>query len=125
MRIFGCWLQPHLNSALKMKMKKILTISSIIFGGFLFAQNANLKQNFSTSELVKLQNSFPENQKSEFYRQYFRAKIFEDIKREFKYKKYSDDVLKKFTDFAKITIFLLILFHINRMFITLQILYKL
>ena len=98
MRIFGCWLQPHLNSALKMKMKKILTISSIIFGGFLFAQNANLKQNFSTSELVKLQNSFPENQKSEFYRQYFRAKIFEDIKREFKYKKYSDDVLKKFTD---------------------------
>ena len=65
MRIFGCWLQPHLNSALKMKMKKILTISSIIFGGFLFAQNANLKQNFSTSELVKLQNSFPEKSPEE------------------------------------------------------------
>ena len=32
---------------------------------------------------------------------------------------------KKITDFAKITIFLLILFHISRMFITLQILYKL
>ena len=31
----------------------------------------------------------------------------------------------KITDFAKITIFLLILFHISRMFITLQILYKL
>ncbi|HBW11217.1 MAG TPA: hypothetical protein DEG12_04210 [Alistipes sp.] len=40
--------------------------------------------------------------------------------------KYSGHLfLKKFTDFAKITIFLLILFHINRMFITLQILYKL
>ena len=38
------------------------------------------------------------------------------------------DIIKwkeEITDFAKITIFLLILFHISRMFITLQILYKL
>lgn len=38
---------------------------------------------------------------------------------------YENIYFLKITDFAKITIFLLILFHISRMFITLQILYKL
>lgn len=79
-------------------MKKILIVSSIVFGGILFAQNANFKQNYSVSELEKIQNSVPQNQKSEFYKQYLRAKIFEDMKNEFKHKKYSDVVLKKFTD---------------------------
>ena len=79
-------------------MKKILLISSIFLGGILFAQNANFKQNFSTSELEKIQKTLPENQKPELYRQYFRAKIFEDMKRDFNYKKYSDILLKKFAD---------------------------
>lgn len=79
-------------------MKKILLISSIFLGGILFAQNANFKQNFSTSELEKIQKTLPENQKPELYRQYFRAKIFEDMKRDFNYKKYSDVLLKKFAD---------------------------
>ena len=79
-------------------MKKILIVSSIVFGGILFAQNANFKQNYSVSELEKIQNSVPQNQKSEFYKQYLRAKIFEDMKSEFNHKKYSDIVLKKFAD---------------------------
>lgn len=79
-------------------MKKLFLISSIILGGTLFAQNLNIAQNFSTSELEKIQNSISDTQKSDFYRQYFRAKIFEDMKKNFSYKKYSDEVLKKFAD---------------------------
>lgn len=104
MNILTDKIKPYKNLVLKRKtrnnkiMKKLFLISSIILGGTLFAQNLNIAQNFSTSELEKIQNSISDTQKSDFYRQYFRAKIFEDMKNNFSYKKYSDEVLKKFAD---------------------------
>lgn len=79
-------------------MRKILLISSIIFGGILFAQKSKFSNNYSKTELVKIQKTIPENQKQDFYKQYFRAKIFEEMKHTFKYKNYSEIVLKKFID---------------------------
>ena len=49
-------------------MKKLLTISSIIFGGILFAQNSGAKINVN------------------------------QVQKEFKYKKYSSEILKKFVN---------------------------
>lgn len=73
-------------------------ISAILISGIFFAQNTNIKLNYSTTELTKIQKTIPENQKHEIYKHYLRAEIFEDMKREFKFKKYSDEILKKFTD---------------------------
>jgi hypothetical protein len=79
-------------------MKKILLISSIIFGGMLFGQNSKFDKIYSTQELIKLQNSVTENEKHDFYNQFFKANLFENIKTNFKSKKYTDIVLKKFAD---------------------------
>ena len=49
-------------------MKKLLTISSIIFGGILFAQNSGAKITVN------------------------------QVQKEFKYKKYSSEILKKFVN---------------------------
>ena len=79
-------------------MRKILLITSFFIGGILLAQNNNFANNYSTSDLEKIQKTIPKNQKQEFYKQYLRAKIFEDMKSKFIHKKYSAIVLKKFTD---------------------------
>ena len=79
-------------------MKKILLISSIIFGGILFGQNSKFDKIYSTQDLIKLQNSVTENEKHDFYYQFFKANLFENIKAKFTSKKYSDALLKKFAD---------------------------
>lgn len=73
-------------------------ISSILIGGILFAQNAKFQNNYSTVELQKIQKTISENQKHEFYKQYLRAEIVENMKAKFKHKKYADQILKKFAD---------------------------
>ena len=79
-------------------MKKLLMLSTIVFCGILFAQNLKFDKIYSTQELLSKQSSISENEKREFYKQYFKANLFENIKEKFTYKKYSENLLKKFTD---------------------------
>ena len=79
-------------------MKKLLMISTIIFGGILFAQNLKFDKVYSTQELLSKQSTISENEKREFYKQYFKANLFENIKEKFTYKKYPENLLRKFTD---------------------------
>ncbi|WDF48397.1 hypothetical protein PQ459_07935 [Chryseobacterium sp. KACC 21268] len=78
-------------------MKKLIIFSTVLIGGFMIAQKkiANI---YSTSELQNMQNSIPANEQQEFYSQYLKASLFEKIKKNFNSKKYSDNLLKKFTD---------------------------
>lgn len=78
-------------------MKKIFLLSSFLLGGLLIAQKqfANI---YSTEKLQSLQNSIPENEQQPFYVQYLKAQLFENIKDKFNSKKYSDELLRKFTD---------------------------
>lgn len=79
-------------------MKKILLISTMVIAGITFAQNSKFLGNYSTKSLDKIQKSIPENEKHEFYKQYLRAKIFEDMNQIFTYKKYPKIILEKFSD---------------------------
>lgn len=78
-------------------MKKIFLLSSFLLGGLLIAQKqfANI---YSTEKLQSVQNSIPENDRQQFYVQYLKAQLFENIKDKFNSKKYSDELLRKFTD---------------------------
>lgn len=78
-------------------MKKILLISSFLLGGFLLAQTS-FANNYSISELENIQKTVPKDQKHDFYKQYFRAKLVSDMKSRFTHKNYSEEILKKFTD---------------------------
>lgn len=64
----------------------------------LFGQNSKFDKIYSTQDLIKLQNSVTENEKHDFYNQFFKANLFENIKSKFTSKKYSDIILKKFAD---------------------------
>ena len=79
-------------------MRKILLISSILIGGIFTAQNKKIDKIYSTKELILIQKSIPENEKKEFYTQFFKANLFENIKQKFSYKKYPENLLQKFTD---------------------------
>ena len=79
-------------------MKKLLMLSTIVFCGILFAQNLKFDKIYSTQELLSKQSSISENEKRDFYKQYFKANLFENIKEKFTYKKYPENLLKKFTD---------------------------
>ena len=82
----------------KNEMRKILLISSILIGGIIIAQSKKIDKIYSTKELISIQNSISENEKKEFYIQFFKANLFENIKAKFTSKKYSDALLKKFAD---------------------------
>ena len=79
-------------------MKKLLMLSTIILGGILFAQNLKFDKIYSIQELLSKQSSISENEKRDFYKQYFKANLFENISEKFTYKKYPENLLKKFTD---------------------------
>lgn len=79
-------------------MKKLLMLSTIVFCGILFAQNLKFDKVYSTQELLSKQSTISENEKRDFYKQYFKANLFENIKEKFTYKKYPENLLKKFTD---------------------------
>lgn len=79
-------------------MKKLLMLSTIVFCGILFAQNFKFDKVYSTQELLSKQSTISENEKRDFYKQYFKANLFENIKEKFTYKKYPENLLKKFTD---------------------------
>lgn len=64
----------------------------------MFGQNSKFDKIYSTQDLIKLQNSVTENEKHDFYNQFFKANLFENIKSKFTSKKYSDIILKKFAD---------------------------
>ena len=57
-------------------MKKLLMLSTIVFCGILFAQNLKFDKIYSTQELLSKQSSISENEKREFYKQYFKANLF-------------------------------------------------
>ena len=79
------------------KMKKSLLILSIVIGNILFAQTNFSKIN-STQDLIKIQKSLSKEERLEFYSQFLRVKLFEDIKKNFVSKNYTDDILRKFAD---------------------------
>lgn len=56
-------------------MKKLLILSTVIFGGILFAQNLKFDKIYSTQELLSKQSSISENEKRDFYKQYFKANL--------------------------------------------------
>ncbi|AZB32098.1 hypothetical protein [Chryseobacterium balustinum] len=79
-------------------MKKTLLVTAVLFSIFFLAQNSKFVGNYSTKSLTEIQKTVPQNEKHEFYKQYFKAKVFEEMKDTFNYKSYSDLVLRKFTD---------------------------
>lgn len=79
-------------------MKKLLLLTAVLFSVFFFAQQSKFSGNYSTKSLKEIQKTIPQDQKHDFYKQYFRALYFEEMKQTFNYKNYSDVVLKKFTD---------------------------
>lgn len=79
-------------------MKKILLFAGIITCIFFSAQQTNFSKNYSTTKLKELKKNVPSSARHAFYIQYLKAKIFEDMKSKFNYKKYDDQVLKDFTD---------------------------
>ncbi|MBV6881389.1 hypothetical protein NG800_015630 [Epilithonimonas ginsengisoli] len=78
-------------------MKKLIIFSTILLSSFMIAQNkiANI---YSTSELRNKHNSVPANEEQQFYVQYLKASLFENIKNNFNYKQYPSELLRKFTD---------------------------
>lgn len=78
-------------------MKKLILISAILIGSLVIAQN-KFANNFSTAELQNMHSSIPANEQQQFYVQYLKANLFENIKTRFNSKQYSDNLLKKFTD---------------------------
>ncbi len=90
-------LSPFKTSLKLNVMKKILLISSFLLGGFLLAQTS-FANNYSIFELENIQKTIPKDQKHDFYKQYFRAKLVSDMKSRFTHKNYSEEILKKFTD---------------------------
>lgn len=78
-------------------MKKLIIFSTVLLSCFMIAQN-KIANVYSTSELQNMQNSVPANEQELYYVQYLKAKLFENIKSNFNSKKYSDNMLKKFTD---------------------------
>ncbi len=78
-------------------MKKSLITLFLIIGNILFAQY-NLSKTNSTQALIKIQKSIAEKDKHQFYNQYLKIKLAEDIKKAFVNKNYSEDLLIKFSD---------------------------
>lgn len=83
--------------------KAILLLIVLLTANLLQSQQSKFTGNYSTKSLKEIQNTIPQKEKHEFYKQYFRALFFEELKTSFSYKNYSDIALKKFTDtiFAK------------------------
>ncbi|REC40918.1 MULTISPECIES: hypothetical protein [Chryseobacterium] len=79
-------------------MKKILLVPAVLFSTFFLAQKSEFSNNYSTTSLKEIQKKIPQNEKHEFYKQYFRALITEEMTSKFSYKNYSDVVLRKFAD---------------------------
>ena len=86
-------------------MKKIFLCLTIFSFTLLFSQNKPIKENFSTNELINLYQTIPKDHKSEFYNQYLKALIFEEMKLKFNYKDYSDIVLQKLADTVLSTLY--------------------
>lgn len=86
MCIFVCWLQ--LKNSQKTKMKKLLIISSFLLGGFLFAQEEAYQINKSESGI----SISPRSEK---------PITLKEIKNNFYYKKYSNEILKKLIKIAE------------------------
>lgn len=76
----------------------MLLLTVALFSSFFFAQLSKFSGNYTTKSLKEIHKTIPQDQKPAFYKQYFRALYFEDMKDVFNYKNYSDIVLKKFTD---------------------------
>lgn len=79
-------------------MKKTFILSAVIISGIFCAQKHEFSAYSNNVELVKIKNSIKENQKTEFYKQYLKNELTEDMKSTFIFKKYSDIVLTKFAD---------------------------
>lgn len=79
-------------------MKKILLLATALFCALVFAQQSKFEGNYSTKSLKEIHKTVPQQDKQEYYKQYFKAKVFEEMKETFTYKNYPDIILKKFTD---------------------------
>lgn len=79
-------------------MKKTFILSAVIISGIFCAQKHEFSAYSKNVELVKIKNSIKENQKTEFYKQYLKNELTEDMKSTFIFKKYADIVLSKFAD---------------------------
>lgn len=79
-------------------MKKILLLATALFCVLVFAQQSKFEGNYSTKSLKEIHKTVPQQDKQEYYKQYFKAKVFEEMKETFTYKNHPDIILKKFTD---------------------------
>lgn len=79
-------------------MKKTLLVTAVLFSTFFLAQKSEVLNNYSTTSLKEIQKKIPQNEKHEFYKQYFRALIGEEMKSRFSFKNYPDIILRKFAD---------------------------
>lgn len=78
-------------------MKKLIIFSTVLLGGFMIAQK-KITTIYSTLELQNMHSSLPANEQQQFYVQYLKANLFENIRTRFNSKQYSDNLLKKLTD---------------------------
>ena len=85
------------NFTKKFKMKKLIVFSTVLLGGFMIAQK-KITTIYSTLELQNMHSSLPANEQQQFYVQYLKANLFENIRTRFNSKQYSDNLLKKLTD---------------------------
>lgn len=79
-------------------MKKILFFTAVLCSVFYLAQTSKYTGNYSTKSLKEIQKKISQDEKHEFYKQYFRAFIVEEMKSKFTFKKYPDVIFRKFAD---------------------------
>ena len=79
-------------------MKKTLLLTALISCGFLLAQSNRFGDYVLNSDLLKVKNSVEQSDKKQFYSQFVKNQLVEEMQKTFTYKKYSPDVLRKFAD---------------------------
>lgn len=80
-------------------MKNFILLAAFIIGNTLYAQNDQFSRYTSNADLLKVKNNLNSNdQKKEFYKQYLRNRLVDDMNTNFVYKNYSKAVLRKFAD---------------------------
>lgn len=79
-------------------MKKIIILFALMICAFSYAQNNEFAKYTTNIELSKVKNAVKPEQKKEFYAQYLKNELVQDMENTFTYKKYSKNFLRKFAD---------------------------
>ena len=79
-------------------MKKTIILSALLICALFYAQNNEFAKYPTNIELLKAKNDVKPEQKKEFYAQYVKNELVQDMENTFTYKKYSKNFLRKFAD---------------------------